>query len=202
MNCHKARRWFGAYWDDEITQAERECLESHFNACPRCHAEYEALARTLESVAALPRHEAEPDFVERTLARARRAAPAADRLREPRPAWAPLAVAASLAIAAVVALVPRFGVQGPGVANRAAHPQEARLIARVVPGQPATATPAPSVLGHARPASQEEVAALVDSLIDHTEDVDFVLDPVHVSRERTAGRRVAPVQGQQAVITF
>ena len=30
MKCSKARRWFGAYWDDEITQAERELLEAHF----------------------------------------------------------------------------------------------------------------------------------------------------------------------------
>ena len=202
MNCYKARRWFGAYWDDEVTQAEREWLEAHFGGCPKCRGEYETFARTLESVASLPRHEAEPEFVERTVARARRAAPAADRVRESRPAWAPLAVAASLAIAAVVALLPRFGSQVPGIATHTVQPQEARLVAHIVPGQPETAAPAPSGLGRARPVSQEQVAALVDSLIDHTEDVDFVLDPVHVSRERTAGRRLQPVRGQQAVITF
>ena len=29
MKCGQARRLFGAYWDDEITQAEREWLEAH-----------------------------------------------------------------------------------------------------------------------------------------------------------------------------
>src|SRR5262249_32987301 len=96
MNCSKARRWFGAYWDDEITQAEREWLEAHFTTCARCRAEYDALARSLESLGALPRIDAAPDFVERTLARARRAAPASDRVGVPRPSWAPVAVAASL----------------------------------------------------------------------------------------------------------
>jgi hypothetical protein len=52
------------------------------------------------------------------------------------------------------------------------------------------------------PQGQAEVAALVDSLIDHGEDVDFVLDPVRVGHERTASRRLEPAQGRQAVITF
>ena len=29
--CDQARRLFGAYWDDEVTQAEREWLESHLS---------------------------------------------------------------------------------------------------------------------------------------------------------------------------
>ena len=38
MNCGGARRLFGAYWDDEITLAERDWLESHFSACAACRA--------------------------------------------------------------------------------------------------------------------------------------------------------------------
>ena len=47
MKCARARKLFGAYWDDEITQGEREWLESHMNGCAACRNEYETLARTL-----------------------------------------------------------------------------------------------------------------------------------------------------------
>ena len=55
MNCARARGLFGACWDDEITQAEREALEAHFAACPGCRAEYDEYSRALELVVALPR---------------------------------------------------------------------------------------------------------------------------------------------------
>ena len=63
-HCSKARRWFGAYWDDEITQAEREWLEAHFAACTKCRGDYDRFAQTLESVASLTRIEAAPGFRE------------------------------------------------------------------------------------------------------------------------------------------
>ena len=202
MNCSKARRWFGAYWDDEITQAEREWLEAHFAACGKCRAEYDRFVHTIEAVASLPRHEAAPDFVERTLARARRAAPIADHLRAPRPVWAPVAAAATLLVVAGTLLAPWAGRIRP-LASRTAAPHEATLLTRAtpeattVPVSPATGVTAPQPLP-----SQGQVAAIVDSLIDHSEDVDFVLDPVQVSRDRTAGRKLKSVQGQRAVITF
>ncbi len=200
-NCSKARRWFGAYWDDEITQAEREWLEAHFAACGRCRADYERLARTLEGLGSLPRHEAAPDFVERAVARARRAAPMADALRQPRRAWASVAVAASLLLVASTLFAPWAGRGSRPTAMRPVVPQEARLVgttqAEAVAVPPATGVASPSTT-----LTQDQVAALVDSLIDHTDDVDFVLDPVRVSREHTAGRRLQPVQGQHAVVTF
>ena len=67
------------------------------------------------------------------------------------------------------------------------------------PATVSLATPAPAV---SRSISQDQMAALVDSLIDHGADVDFVIDPVRVSHGRTAGRRIETVQGQQAVISF
>ena len=54
-HCNQARKMFGAYWDDETTQAEREWLETHFTACAKCRAEYDHLARTLEMAGSLPR---------------------------------------------------------------------------------------------------------------------------------------------------
>ena len=83
MKCAQARRLYGAYWDDETTQAEREWLESHFSACARCRKEYEEFSRALEWAGSLARIEPAPDFLERTLTRARRAVPTADRIPDP-----------------------------------------------------------------------------------------------------------------------
>jgi anti-sigma factor RsiW len=197
MRCPQARQWFGAYWDDEITQAERECLESHFASCTACRTEYEEFARTVEWVGELPRHEAAPELVERVLAAARRTAPAPDRLRDARPAWVPIAAAATLLIIAAAWLGPWIGVLSRGGSSSAVNvtkPSEPQLVAQVrdVRGVATTGVPGGA-----------PVQALVDSLIDHSEDVNFVLDPVQVSRGRTASRTPSePGRGQQAVITF
>ncbi len=95
MNHDRARRLFGACWDDELTQAEREWLDTHFVACPSCRAEYDRFTRTLEMTAALPRVESAPGLVDRVLARARRAAPAPDTLAEVPARWVPAALAAT-----------------------------------------------------------------------------------------------------------
>ncbi|MGH7742904.1 MAG: anti-sigma factor family protein, partial [Candidatus Eiseniibacteriota bacterium] len=72
MNCGRVRGLFGAYWDDEITQAEREWMDAHFATCNACREQYDAYARTLELVGSLPREEASAGFVDRVVARARR----------------------------------------------------------------------------------------------------------------------------------
>ena len=47
------------------------------------------------------------------------------------------------------------------------------------------------------------IASVPDSLFDHTEDVEFILDPMTLHRGRPAAVRArGPVQGQQATITF
>jgi len=197
IHCSQARDWFGAYWDDEITQAERESLEAHFVSCAGCRREYEEFARTLEVIGSLPRHEVAPDFAERTLARIRRTASAPDRLLQPqRPAWVPIAAAATVLAIAATLLAPGIVSRG-----RAPSPVATRIT---VPAEPQLTAPngAASITAHAGQ-STTAVAAMVDSVIDHSEDVDFVLDPVRVSRGRTATNPyVGPVQGQQAVITF
>ena len=98
--CKQARRLFGAYWDDEATQAEREWLEAHLNSCAACRSEYDSLASALECVGSLPRQEAAPDLLERILARTRHSVPAPDRVFAPRPRWVPATAAAVLLIAA------------------------------------------------------------------------------------------------------
>ncbi|HEV2106088.1 MAG TPA: zf-HC2 domain-containing protein [Candidatus Eisenbacteria bacterium] len=192
-SCVQARRLFHPYWDDEITQAEREWLEGHFAGCGRCRAEYETLARTLESVATLPRHEASPELVERVLAAARRASPAPDRIAVAAapPRWMPVAAAATVLLLLAGTLAAWFAAPGrpPGmVARREAPIVEPRLVAAA----PRAGAPAP----HA--------TLSPDSLFDHSEDVELVLDPVTLSRGRAQAtpRTAARVQGEQAVISF
>jgi anti-sigma factor RsiW len=200
-SCGRARDLFGAYWDDEVTQAEREWLEAHFHACSGCRTEYEQLAHTLEAVAALPREEAAPDLASRALAAARRASPAPDVIyvRES-PRWVPVTAAAAAVLLVVASLAP-YLARTPGgfsIAGRGASVPEARLVATRLDGSASggatTGTAARGPLA----------ASVVDSLFDHSEDVDFVLDPVSLrgGRAHTGARLPEGVQGEQLVITF
>ena len=110
-----------------------------------------------------------------------------------------MTVAASLLIVTAALMSPLVNRMAP-VAVRATVPAEAKLVAQAPVVAPIA--PAPDFVRSSHVPSQDQVAALVDSLIDHSDDVDFVIDPVRVSRERTAGRRLEPAQGQQAVINF
>jgi anti-sigma factor RsiW len=197
--CARARDLFGPYWDDETTRAEREWLDAHFATCAHCRADYEELARTLAAMATLPREEAVPDLAARALAAARLASPARDVVfvRES-PAWLPLATAAAAVLLTVAALTPWLVHPRDGgvLASREAQPTEARgqhVSAPMLPGPGATAT----VRG-------TTAATVVDSLFDHTDDVDFVLDPVTLRRGRahTTSHLPKGIQGEQAVITF
>jgi hypothetical protein len=198
MNCRQSRGLFGPYWDDELTQAEREWLESHFASCPPCRTEYEQFAHTLEAVGSLPRAEAAPDLAERALARARRTAPERDRLPSATPAWVPATATVALAAIAVTVVL-QFAL--PLVANRGVMPPTASVPQPVLVRQasaPLPATPASAVA--VRPAT-----AIPDSLFDHSEDVEFVLDPVTVRKGRAhPASRLAPpsATSPQTVITF
>lgn len=198
-SCGRARDLFGSFWDDEVTRAEREWLEGHFQSCTACRAEYEQFARTLEAVATLPRAEAAPDLATRALATARRSGPVADVIfvRET-PRWVPVTAAAAVVLL-VVATVSPYLSRTPGgltLAGRGAPVPEARLVSSGDPG--ATAD------DPARGSSGAVTAAVIDSLFDHTEDVDFVLEPVTVreGRSQAASRLPGGVQGEQTVITF
>lgn len=202
MNCRQSRRLFGAYWDDEITQAEREALDAHLSGCRSCRERYDALARTLELVSGLPRVEAAPDLAERVLARARHAGRTPDRLPSAGVRWVPLAAAAALMLVSGVAAVRWAALRsGPDPAN-------APVAVRVAPapGEPTPATGATGAAGEPRVEEATLVAGAVpDSLFDHSEDVEFILDPVTVRRGRAhPATRLAPpiVRGEQATITF
>ena len=202
-HCTRARDLFGAFWDDEITRAEREWLEGHFRDCAGCRAEYDAYSRALGLVQELPRVEAAPDLAARALAEAKRRAPAPDRIFVyETPRWAPVAAAAAVLLA-VLSLAPYVArLNGNSMlANRT--PVEApRLVATSAPAnESATAKPETAATPSATASGGASVA---ENLFDHSEDIDFVLDPVQVRRGRavTSTRLPEGVQGEQAVITF
>lgn len=201
MNCGGARRLFGAYWDDEITLAERDWLESHFSTCATCRGEYEQFARTIELVGSLPRMSAHPELAERALARARRVASVPDRLPLGAPRWIPItATAALLTIAATMTL------QWMGVGPTGRSVDRAAVAGNAAPGrlEPAGAAEVGTVSDGGSVAAGDRVVAVADSLFDHSADVEFILDPVVVRKGRahTVLKLNPNVQGEKAVITF
>lgn len=204
MTCTGIQRLFDAYWDDETTQAEREVVEAHLAACPRCRVLYEQHAQTLEAVARLPRVEAAPDLVERVTASARRIARAPDALpAEPRPAWVPAAAVAGMLVVGAFALLPLFQPQPDRMATRAgrdlAAVRQPELVGMVRPAGARSEVAAPGT-GSGTPAPR--AAAVTDSLFDHSEDVEFILDPVALHRETATTRTADGVQTETAVISF
>jgi len=205
MSCDRARRLFGACWDDELTHAEREWLEGHFAACPRCRNEYDAYSRALELVGTLPRAEAAPALAARVLARTRHAAPAPDALGERPARWVPAVAAAAAVVVlalAVLFAVPRAPWRAPGspesppLAVSSGGPAVAVLVAGAGPDRDGEAG--------RRPAAQDALVA--DDPFDHSADVEFILDPVSVTRGRAtvshAGARQPDAEGERAVISF
>jgi anti-sigma factor RsiW len=200
--CARVRDLFGAYWDDETTRAEREWVDAHFAQCASCRAEYEALALTLGAVAALPRAEAAPDLAARSLAAARRAPAERDVVYvRPVSGWVPLAAAAALVLVAGVFVVPQVmrSQQGGSFTHSGGPVAEPRLVA-------VTTSPGSAARGSATaPSASGPVSvAISDTLFDHSEDVDFVLDPVTLRRghAHTVSRLSHGIQAEQAVITF
>ncbi len=210
MICIQARRLFGACWDDEITQAERESLEAHFASCAGCREEYDAYSRALELLTTLPRIEPAPDLVERVLARGRRAAPAPDRVGAPGFPWVPVTATAALVAVAFTLISPWVLTRTapmalrPGPSPGAVVQPELREPTAYSSLDARTAVPGARGASLARPgAPGDPIAAVPDSLFDHSEDVEFILDPMTLHRGRPATVRAGgTVQGQQATITF
>jgi anti-sigma factor RsiW len=203
MKCVQARRLFGSYWDDETSQGEREWLESHMASCAACRREYETLARALEMTATLPRVEPSPDLVDRVLASSRRSTPAPDRLPTRGVQWIPVTAAAALLLIVGMVVSPWMGL-GPGVQMTDDRPSQPVALEPSL--SPSAATPVPSEPSADQPTltgDQAPLAAIPDSLFDHSEDIEFVLDPVTVRRGRASlSSYPSGVQGEHAVITF
>ena len=197
MMCNRARRLFGACWDDELTQAERDWLEAHFRSCAACRTEYDEFSRALEWTGALPRIEASPGLVDRVLARSRRVSPSPDLVGERGVRWVPVAAAAAVLLVAAVLVVPRLGRQAPGVGP----------APRLSVGQWAAA-PAPAArvtLPELRPALRGGSRVVTDeNLFDHSKDLDLVIDQVTLRQGRVAPARSQPrgVEGNPAIISF
>ena len=199
MNCGHARGLFSAYWDDEITQAEREWLESHFASCEGCRSAYESFSRPIEALASLPRVEAEPGFSDRVLARVRHVGSAPDRLPRPvTPVWVPVTAAAALMLLAGTYVAPWLATRGraPGESTTVAT-RHAPVDVQLVTGAPREAVPTPGA-----PAAPT-TAMRTDSLFDHRADVEFILDPVTLRRGQATVSRQAPGStGERSVVSF
>jgi predicted anti-sigma-YlaC factor YlaD len=198
MKCRDARRLFGAYWDDELTQGEREWLESHFTGCSGCRESYDTLARSLELASGLPRVEPAADFAERVLARTRRTAAAPDRLPVAAPRWIPAAAAAAVLLIAGVVFVQMRVVSTHG-------PVTEPVAVNSAPATSADVTPATTSANAVLEPQLVAAEAFPDSLFDHSADVEFVLDPVTVRRGQAhPATKLAPpiTRGEQATITF
>jgi len=201
MSCKRARNLFGRTWDDEVTQAEREWLEGHFAACSTCRAEYEGLARTMELVSSLPREESPPDFVERTVARARRAATEPDRVPGISHRWIPITAAAAL-----LAVLGGSAIQWAGLSTA---PEQRSTSQAAAIQQPTWVGPAPGTAPAMPSGGTDEqlvagAATVPDSVFNHGDDVEFILDPVTLRKGRahTTIRGTDAPRGQQATITF
>lgn len=210
MTCDRAQGLFGACWDDELTQAEREWLEAHFASCAPCRMEYDEFSRTLELAGAQPRVEAAADLPERVLARVHRASPAPDRIGEAGIRWLPIAAAAAVLVVGALVVVPRAPWRGPGTIEPARVASRHAAPAPLLPGLrlqgEAGQTRVAVRMPERRGAESAAAAVIPDSLFDHGEDVEFILDPVTLHRGRASvtrsGSRVSGVQGQQAFINF
>ena len=207
MNCGDARRLFGAFWDDEVTLAERDWLEPHFVSCAACRAEYETFARAIELVGSLPRAEVTPGLAERALARARRAPAAPDRLPVGPVRWIPITAAAALLTIAATTGLQWMGITPVGRLTRpsAVVAVSEPMLVRAPDGRAGELTVAverPGTLG--REGAERLAGGLPDSLFDHSADVEFILDPVTLRKGRV--HTMLPlnpsVRGDKAVITF
>lgn len=218
ISCERAQNLFGPGWDDELSVAERESLEQHFAGCTNCRRDYDELARTLELVQSLPRPSVSGDFATRVLAEARRREAEGGRGLIVARGWfarpVRIAIAAAFVVAAGVSGIVLMPKPEPTQVAKVVTPAPVKVtapvqdtqIASAGPGSPAPSSAKPTLARRTRtrPAEAPPIAAIPDSLFDHTRDVELVLDPVTLKKER--GRGYTPVQttvkGEQASITF
>jgi anti-sigma factor RsiW len=194
MNCDRARRLFGACWDDELTQAERDGLEGHLGSCPRCRAEYDEFSLALEVTASLPRIEASAGFMDRVVARARRSTAAPDIVGTTGVRWVPIAAAAAaVLVVAVVLLGPRLQWKSPAV------DRPSQMVAIEGPREPVL-VPQPTATSAGRPAAVSRANS--ENLFDPDKNVEFILDPVKLHRGRATVDRRPVAEGQEAIISF
>jgi len=62
MQCPQAKRLFSPYLDGVVTGTEMLALQSHFVECRTCHGEYQALRRTQQLLANVPRPKVPADL--------------------------------------------------------------------------------------------------------------------------------------------
>lgn len=71
MKCDRYEELFSSYWEEELSSAERNTLDQHFESCGSCKKEYAEFVSALEMVQGLPRLEPPVGFTDSVLARVR-----------------------------------------------------------------------------------------------------------------------------------
>ena len=146
-----------------------------------------------------------PDLLERVLTRARRVTPAADLVPVLRRRWIPVTAAAALIMIAGSLALPWLGVRNDRreSAVRVIAEREPRrlgpVVAPLVLARPAVGVPPAPERGLV---AASGAGVVPDSLFDHTEDVEFILDPVRLQRGRATVTKPPAVRGEKAVISF
>ena len=87
------------------------------------------------------------------------------------------------------------------------HDRSTPVASLPVPGDPQLVGPSPPPSRQAPTvelfAEQPMASALPDSVFNHSEDIEFIIDPVTVNRGRaTLRREPGAIKAEQAVITF
>ena len=159
----------------------------------------------------MPRIEPAPDLVERVLSRARRASAVPDRYPVAVRPWIPVTAAVAVLLLALPLVMPWVGL---APRPRRETPAVPRLVGQTLPPRAGEAVPGQPVAAReeshpsAPPEKRELTASLAipgvpDSLFDHSEDVEFILDPVTLHRGRASmSRAPAGARGEKAVISF
>jgi len=62
MQCPQAKRLFSPYLDGALTGAQMLALQDHLSGCPGCHRDYQALRRTQQLLASMPRPKVPSDL--------------------------------------------------------------------------------------------------------------------------------------------
>jgi anti-sigma factor (TIGR02949 family) len=135
--CEQLRERFSEYLDGELTPEERAALEEHLAACTGCRAELEALRRTVQAVASLPRRTAPEGLAARVAAEIRA------ETASPRPKAITVLWARALPIAAMLLIVLgiTFLVGYEGAVRRSNERQKLAMSLRA--GDPAAAAGKP-----------------------------------------------------------
>jgi hypothetical protein len=135
MTCRKALKLMPLFVGDDLGPRTAPAVRAHVDACPACRRELDGIREALARVKAAARAESLPDWSEaewkalmaRAVEGGQAAAGGKERFgrRAPRPRWAAASALGALIGLAVLSVLFRGPVPGPGPVETASRPIEA-----------------------------------------------------------------------------